>query len=86
MFRSTEGSKPARAPERAPEGVAAPARKPPMGSILIAAGRLTPENAALALRVYPVFLPPGPPRSPAQTVRAIGAMAAAFDRGEEQAI
>ena len=50
MFRSTEGSKPARAPERAPEGVAAPARKPPMGSILIAAGRLTPENAALALR------------------------------------
>jgi uncharacterized protein len=36
--------------------------------------------AALALRVYPVFMPPGPPDSPAQTARSIVAAAAAFDR------
>jgi uncharacterized protein len=34
--------------------------------------------AALALRVYPVFLPPGPPAQPAETARAVLATAAAF--------
>jgi hypothetical protein len=34
--------------------------------------------AALALRVYPVFLPPGPPELPAQTARAILETATAF--------
>ncbi len=37
--------------------------------------------AALALRVYPVFLSPGPPDHAADTVRAIIAAIAAFDRG-----
>ncbi len=37
--------------------------------------------AALALRVYPVFLPPGPPHAEADTARAIVAVAAAFDQG-----
>ena len=37
--------------------------------------------AALALRVYPVFLPPGPPDSAGETAAAVVAMAAAFDRG-----
>jgi Fe-S-cluster containining protein len=37
--------------------------------------------AALALRVYPVFLPPGPPDPAAETARAIVEMGAAFDRG-----
>jgi hypothetical protein len=45
-----------------------------------------PQNplgiAALALRVYPVFLPPGPPALAADTARAITEMAAAFDRGD----
>jgi len=36
--------------------------------------------AALALRVYPVFLPPGPPASAADTARALIAEGAAFDR------
>jgi uncharacterized protein len=40
--------------------------------------------AALALRVYPVFLPPGPPALAADTARAVVAMGAAFDRGEVQ--
>lgn len=35
--------------------------------------------AALALRVYPVFLSPGPPDDDADTARAITAAAAAFD-------
>jgi Fe-S-cluster containining protein len=38
--------------------------------------------AALALRVYPLFLPPGPPDRPEDTARAIVAKAAAFDRAE----
>ena len=38
--------------------------------------------AALALRVYPVFLPPGPPENQADTARAIVAAGAAFDRGQ----
>jgi hypothetical protein len=38
--------------------------------------------AALALRVYPVFLAPGPPHHAADTARAITALSAAFDRGE----
>ena len=37
--------------------------------------------AALALRVYPVFLPPGPADTVTDTVRAVMAAAAAFDRG-----
>jgi hypothetical protein len=37
--------------------------------------------AALALRVYPVFLSPGPPASAADTARAMVAAAAAFDLG-----
>jgi uncharacterized protein len=37
--------------------------------------------AALALRVYPVFLPPGPPDLAAETARAIVELGAAFDRG-----
>jgi uncharacterized protein len=37
--------------------------------------------AALALRVYPVFLPPGPPDSAADTVRAVVATGTAFDHG-----
>jgi uncharacterized protein len=37
--------------------------------------------AALALRVYPVFLPPGPPSGAANTARAVIAAVAAFDRG-----
>jgi uncharacterized protein len=37
--------------------------------------------AALALRVYPVFLPPGPPDLAAETARAIVEVGAAFDRG-----
>jgi Fe-S-cluster containining protein len=43
--------------------------------------------AALALRVYTVFLPPGPPASAADTGRAIIAARAAFEqtRGESQA-
>jgi uncharacterized protein len=36
--------------------------------------------AALALRVYPVFLPPGPPDTAAETAGAILAASAAFDR------
>ncbi len=39
--------------------------------------------AALALRVYPVFLPPGPPDNAADTVGAIGAAVAAFARGSD---
>jgi hypothetical protein len=39
--------------------------------------------AALALRVYPLFLPPGPPDGVAATARAIVAASVAFDRGEE---
>lgn len=35
--------------------------------------------AALALRVYPVFLPPGPPTDTTDTVQAILAAGAAFD-------
>jgi hypothetical protein len=38
--------------------------------------------AALALRVYPVFLSPGPPANLADTVRAVLAAGAAFDRGQ----
>jgi uncharacterized protein len=38
--------------------------------------------AALALRVYPVFLPPGPPENQADTAQAILAAGAAFDRGQ----
>ena len=45
---------------------------------------IAPRNplgiAALALRVYPVFLPPGPPANAADAARAILAAAAAFDR------
>jgi hypothetical protein len=37
--------------------------------------------AALALRVYPVFLPPGPPAGAADIARAVVAASAAFDRG-----
>lgn len=37
--------------------------------------------AALALRVYPVFLPPGPPARPKDAVSAMLAAAAAFDHG-----
>lgn len=37
--------------------------------------------AALALRVYPVFLPPGPPADAADTARAVVAAGAAFERG-----
>lgn len=37
--------------------------------------------AALALRVYPVFLPPGPPDLPADIARAIEEQAAMFERG-----
>jgi hypothetical protein len=37
--------------------------------------------AALALRVYPVFLPPGPPAGATDTARAVVAASAAFDRG-----
>jgi hypothetical protein len=37
--------------------------------------------AALALRVYPVFLPPGPPDNLADTARAILAASTEFDRG-----
>ncbi|MEJ0005053.1 MAG: hypothetical protein WDM77_01300 [Steroidobacteraceae bacterium] len=40
--------------------------------------------AALALRVYPVFLPPGPAHSVAETARAVVAAGAAFDRGDLQ--
>ena len=40
--------------------------------------------AALALRVYPVFLPPGPPSSAADTARAIVSAAEAFDRTEDR--
>ncbi len=36
--------------------------------------------AALALRVYPVFLPPGPPQTAPETADAILAASAAFDR------
>jgi hypothetical protein len=39
--------------------------------------------AALALRVYPVFLPPGPPPLVADTVRAVIAAGATFDRKHE---
>jgi Fe-S-cluster containining protein len=39
--------------------------------------------AALALRVYPLFLPPGPPGGALDTARAIVEKAAAFDRGED---
>jgi uncharacterized protein len=38
--------------------------------------------AALALRVYSVFLPPGPPASAADTARAIIAAGAAFDQNK----
>jgi hypothetical protein len=38
--------------------------------------------AALALRVYPVFLPPGPRDDPADTARAIVAAGVAFDLGK----
>ncbi|MGC1456781.1 MAG: YkgJ family cysteine cluster protein [Steroidobacteraceae bacterium] len=41
--------------------------------------------AALALRVYPVFLPPGPPDSAGETANAVVTMAAAFDRGNSGA-
>ena len=37
--------------------------------------------AALAVRVYPVFLPPGPPADPQALARAVLETAAAFDRG-----
>ena len=37
--------------------------------------------AALALRVYSIFLPPGPPGNPADTARAVLAAGAAFDGG-----
>ncbi len=37
--------------------------------------------AALALRVYPVFMPPGPPSRAADTARAVVAASAAFERG-----
>jgi hypothetical protein len=40
--------------------------------------------AALALRVYSVFLPPGPPDRAADTARAVAVAAAAFDRGPMQ--
>jgi len=40
--------------------------------------------AALALRVYAVFLAPGPAQNAADTVRAVLAAGAAFDRGELQ--
>jgi hypothetical protein len=37
--------------------------------------------AALALRVYSIFMPPGPPGSQADTARAVLAAGAAFDGG-----
>jgi hypothetical protein len=40
--------------------------------------------AALALRVYPVFLAPGPPASAADTARAIITAGAAFEQGSRR--
>ena len=46
-----------------------------------AAPRTALGIAALALRVYAVFLPPGPPDNDADTMGAIVAAVAAFERG-----